>query len=170
MATFVYHTNIYFGSCSRDVCRDVFCKYFCRLTFFSIAAYHIVRYVIEYKEYKKNQNAVMSLVFRGDFSISHVVFSHAADEVIYEPHRINMRRTRATKIVKIFYFKSGISWRVPQVDNHYLWSKDMYLSSKGLENISVEGEEFYFISLQGYPDVSYIYPCKMFDIDASINT
>lgn len=145
-----------------------FASIFVGLLVFSIAAYHIVRYVIEYKEYKKNQNAVMSLIFRGDFSISHVVFSHATDEIIYEPHRINIRRTKSTKIVKIFYFNGGISWRLPQVDNHYLWSKEMYISSKGLENISVGGDEFYFISLQGYPDIAYVYPCKMFDIDESI--
>ncbi len=46
--------------------------------------------------------------------------------------------------------------------------KEYYVSPKGLENISIEGDEFYYISLQGYPDVAYIYPCKNFILDEKL--
>ena len=58
------------------------------LLIFAVAAYHIVRYVIEYREHKKSKHAIISLVERGGISISNEVFSHIANETIYEPHRL----------------------------------------------------------------------------------
>ena len=137
---------------------------FVGLLIFSIAAYHIVRYTIEYKEYKTNKNAIISLIKRGEISIATEIFSHIANETIYEPHRVG-RRANATKTITVYYFDGGASWRVPTVDKHYSWSKDFYLSSKGLENISMKGDEFYFVSLQSHHDIAYIYPCKNFELD-----
>ena len=54
------------------------------------------------------------------------------------------------------------------VEKHYSWSKDFYLSSKGLENISMKGDEFYFVSLQSHHDIAYIYPCKNFELDENL--
>ena len=53
---------------------------------FSIAAYHIVRYVIEYQEYKAQKRAVTETVERGDISISVEQLSHIAVETIPGVH------------------------------------------------------------------------------------
>ncbi len=131
------------------------------LLIFSFAAYHIVRYIIEYREYLCKYKAVIDVVNRADISVSIERFDHIANETIYEPH--NYRgRGYATKAVTNFYFESGTCWRIPKVDQHYKWSKNYYISSKGLENISIKGDEFYFICVQGHLDIAYIYPCKNF--------
>ena len=139
------------------------------LLIFAVAAYHIVRYVIEYREHKKSKLAIISFVERGEISISNEVFSHIANETIYEPHRVG-RRARATKAITVYYFNSGSSWRVPNVDKHYAWSKEFYISSKGLENISISGNEFYIVSLQSHHEIAYIYPCKNFELDANLKS
>ena len=140
---------------------------FVGLLIFSIAAYHILRYVIEYREYKQSKLAIISLIDKGEILISNDVFSHIATETVYEPHRVG-RRAHATKTITVYYFNGGSSWRVPNVDKHYAWSKEFYISSKGLENISIAGDEFYFVSLQANHEVAYIYPCKNFELDASL--
>ena len=137
------------------------------LLIFSIAAYHIVYYVIEYKEYKRDKNTVVSLIERGELSISNVVFSHIAKEIIYEPHSFG-RHLRRLKTIKVYYFNKCSSWRVPDVDKHYAWSNEFYMSSQGLENISISGDEFYFVSLQANHEIAYIYPCKNFELDATL--
>ena len=35
-------------------------------------------------------------------------------------------------------------------------------------NISLQGDEFFYISLQGYYNVAYIYPCKLFELDETL--
>ena len=134
------------------------------LLIFSVAAYHIVCYVREYKVHKEKVRAIEAVIERGDISISVEKLSHIAEETIYEPHT-HGKHSHATKTVTFFYFMSGGSWRVPDVGRHYEWSKDYYISSKGLENISVNGDEFFYISLQGYYDIAYVYPCKFFVLD-----
>ena len=140
---------------------------FVGLLIFLFAAYHIYKYVIELIEYNKAKKEILDSLDRGDVSIDVDVFSHVADETIYEPHHAG-RRSRSTKTIKLFYFEGGLSWRVPTVVHHYSWSKEFYISTKGLDNMSVAGNEFYFVRLQKYPDVSYIYPCKIFELDESL--
>jgi len=131
------------------------------LLFFSVAAYHIVRYVIEFRSYILQKRAIVEAIDRADISVSTEQFDHIADETVYEPHTFGMRG-KVVKTVKYYYFASGRKWRLPVTDKHYAWSKNYYISSKGLENISIQGDDFYYISLQGYPDIAYIYPCKNF--------
>ena len=110
----------------------------------------------------------MSLIEQGEISISNEVFRNIAHETIYEPHRVG-RRASVTKMITVYYFNGGSSWRVPDVDKHYAWSHEFYISSKGLANISIVGDEFYFVSLQAHPEIAYIYPCKNFALDAELN-
>ena len=140
---------------------------FVGLLIFSVAAYHIVRYIMEYREYKENKNSVTSLIERGDISISNETLSHIASETVYEPHT-TLKRATTTKIITVYYFEGGASWRVPLLGKHYSWSSENYISTKGLENISVKGDEFFVMRLQGRSDVAYIYPCKFFELDASL--
>ena len=135
---------------------------------FGVAAYHIVRFVMEHKEYKTQKATILSLVERGEISISTEILSHIANDVIYEPHIVG-RKTKSTKTITLYHFDGGSSWRVPLFTKHYEWSKEYYISSKGLENISIKGDEFYFVSLQAHHDISYIYPCKNFELDKSLN-
>ncbi len=53
---------------------------------------------------------------------------------------------------------------------HYEWSRDFYISSQGLHNMSTVGDEFYCVFVQGFYDVAYIYPCKRFALDKSLET
>ena len=140
---------------------------FIGITVFCVAAYHIVRFIIEYKEYRAKKSAILSVIERGEISISKETFSHVAREVVYEPHRVG-KRSRTTKTITLYHFDGGSSWRMPLFSKHYEWSKEYYISSNGLENISIKGDEFYFVSLQSHHDVSYIYPCKNFELDKSL--
>ena len=140
---------------------------FIGIAVFCIAAYHIVRFIMEYQEYKKKKRAILSAIERGEISISTEIFSHTANEVIYEPHSVG-KRSDVTKTITRYYFNGGASWRVPRCAKHYEWSKEYYISSKGLENISLKGDEFYCVSLQKYHDIAYIYPRKNFELDKSL--
>ena len=140
---------------------------FIGIAVFCVAAYHIVRFIMEYKEYKTKKSAILSVIEHGEISISKETFSHIANEVIYEPHKVR-RRSNATKMITLYHFDGGSSWRAPLFAKHYEWSKEYYISSKGLENISIKGDEFYFVSLQSHHDIAYIYPCKNFELDKSL--
>jgi len=140
------------------------------LLIFSFAVYHIVLYFCESNDYKKKIAVLSDAIERGDFSVSVERLSHIANETIYEPHTrvINRNATRnATKEIVVLYFKSGGSWRVPNF-RHYDWSNDYYISSNGLINMSLAGDEFFRIALSEHPDIDYCYLCKNFELDHSL--
>ena len=141
---------------------------FIGMAIFCVAAYHIVRFIMEYKAYKAKKAAILSIIERGEISISTETFSHIATDVIYEPHNVGSR-TKSTKTITLYHFNGGSSWRAPLFAKHYEWSKEYYISPKGLENISIKGDEFYLVSLQLHNDIAYIYPCKNFELDKSLN-
>ena len=134
---------------------------------FCFAAYHIFRFIAEYKEYKAKKSEVLSLIDRCEISISDEIFSHIAKETVYEP-RTTVKRTKSTKTITVYHFEGGSAWRAPLLSKHYEWSKEYSLSPGGLDNISIAGDKFYLVSLQEYHDVSYIYPCKFFELDKSL--
>ncbi|MBE6547249.1 MAG: hypothetical protein E7667_00015 [Ruminococcaceae bacterium] len=144
----------------------LFQKIWISLLIFLPAVYHIVRYLIVYRNYRVDKKAIRNVSSREDISISIQRFSHMGQETIYEPHF--GRYAHFTKRVTFYYFSTGTQWRRYDVHKHYSWSKEYYISSKGLEYISVAGDEFYYIELQGHPDVAYIYPCKSFELDDSL--
>ena len=136
----------------------------------------LIPYFKERKAHKASMREIEQLVACSDVSISLEALSHIAKETIYEPHSTG-RYTHATKSVTFFYFMSGSSWRVPDLylysarrrkNRHYPWSKTYSLSEEGLENTSVQGDEFYHISLQSDHDISYIYPLKFFVLDGNL--
>lgn len=137
------------------------------LLIFSVAAYHIVEFIIQTRNYQMRKKAIKELIDRGDISIAVEHLSHIVIEQVYEPHRCGSRVYKM-KDVTFFCFDSVLRWRVPDVNKHYEWSKEYYVSSKGLENISVQGNEFFYISLQGHHNIAYIYPCKCFVLDESL--
>ena len=127
----------------------------------------IIDYIMRHRSSRIEKPLDHSLS-RDDISISVEVLSHITLETIVEPHS-HGKHSHYTKTVLVYYFTSGIGWRVPYlISRHYAWSKTHYLSTKGLQNISVEGNEFFYVSLQGYPDLTYIYPCKLFMLDPAL--
>ena len=141
------------------------------LLVFSLTGYQIYRYVIETREYNKQKKALSEDLERGDISISTEIFSHVAEEIVYEPCSRGYgkhRRHHLTKSVTVFYFEGGASWRVIKTCKHYEWSREHYISTSGLKNIAVAGNEFFAVRLQKHPEVSYIYPCKLFELDESL--
>ena len=141
---------------------------FIGMAVFCVAAYHIARFIIEYKAYKAKKAVILSAIERGEISITTETFSHIANDVIYEPHRVGIR-AKSTKTITLYHFNGGSSWRAPLFAKHYEWSKEYYISPQGLENISIKGDEFYLVSLQLHNDIAYIYPCKNFELDKSLN-
>ena len=134
---------------------------------FSVAAYHIVMYVMAHNKYCAQRKTVKDILDRGDISISVEKLSSISEETIYEPHMhhgFHRAHSDSLKEVTFFYFESGVRWRVPDCQ-HYEWSAECYLSSTGLKNISVEGNEFFFVTLQGHSEVAYVYPSKLFELD-----
>lgn len=138
---------------------------------FSFAAYHIVMYVKEFKIHAEKRKTLRSNLDRGDISISLEVLSHISEETIYEPHT-HHRGPRidrdSTKDISVLYFMSGGSWRIPKVYKHYEWSPDYHLTTQGLKNISVQGNEYYYVCLQGHYEIAYVYPCKFFELDEGL--
>ncbi|MBR4013165.1 MAG: hypothetical protein IKJ00_02610 [Clostridia bacterium] len=134
------------------------------MAFFVGAIYHAFQLSRESKQNEKKRRELADAVGRGDFSISKQTLSHIATETIYEPNQSGSHG-RVSKDIKCFYFLSGISWRVPEVDVHYGWSKEFYMTSSGLDNTSVKGNEFYFVTLKGHHDISYIYNTNMFYVE-----
>ncbi len=133
---------------------------------------YLISYIKDRKKYSSQKKELTDTLDRGDISISVLKLSHIAKETIYEPytHRTMSRHTHrhSMKTVTFFHFISGSSWRVPNVSKHYEWSNKYYLSPEGLENISIAGNEFYYITLQGHSEVSYVYPCKYFELDSEL--
>ena len=149
------------------ICGIYFKSILIGLLFFSVAAYHLVKYIGEAKEHKAKKSKAIEIDERIDIAISVETFSHVAEETIYEPHS-HGRHHHDTKIVKFFRFEGGGEWRIPEVSKHYGWSKDYHVSTKGLENISLKGDKFFYVSLKEHYDIAYIYPCKFFELDESL--
>ena len=145
----------------------IFTKIWIGIAILCCAIYPCLCFAKECRAYRAKSDALASVIMRGDVSVSIKAFSHTAIQEIYEPHSSGRHR-HATRSVMFFYFSAGSSWRVPVVSKHYAWSKEHYISTQGLENISLVGDEFFYVSLQGYPDISYIYPCKTFVLDSSL--
>ena len=137
------------------------------LLIFSLSSIELIRFARDLRAHRNTMRMISAAIERGDISISVETLSHIAREVIYEPNTAshgNPSYGDETKTVTFFYFEGGGSWRVPSVEKHYSWSQDYYMSQSGLENTSTQGEQFFFICLQGYYDIAYIYPCDRFEL------
>jgi hypothetical protein len=135
------------------------------LAIFAPAVYLAVRYIIAEKKFKSEIRAAEDAVNREEFIISLETLDKVREETIYEPHSGYRGKTHLTKDVCFFYFVSGIKWRMPRIAKHYEWSKEYYISSAGLNNTSVSGNEFYFVKLESDTKISYIYNTKFFELE-----
>ncbi len=132
----------------------------------TLSYFDIARYIRDVRAYRNTKAQILGAIERGDISISVETLSHIAEETIYEPYTAGTREAhrRSYKVVTMFYFEGGGSWRLPRVDKHYAWSKNYYMSTAGLLNSSTQGEDFFFVCLQGNYDIAYIYPCDRFEL------
>ena len=119
-----------------------------------------------YKKYRSAKIAIMQINERKDISISDEIFTHISTETIHEPRLWKMQHNGRQEI-KLLTFNSGLKWRL-YYKEHYAWSKEFHTSAQGLINTSIEGNEFYAVSLQKYLDIEYVYPCKFFELDSSL--
>ena len=143
------------------------------------ALYHLVKYILDTRQILARKAAVRKAIDRGDVSVTLEKLSHIARESIFEPHIAGFgrfKRQKALKEAKFYHFDSGRCWRDPLFtldagkEYHYEWSRELKLSSGGLDVTSVKGNEFYFISLQASYDVAYIYPAKFFELGAELKS
>ena len=134
------------------------------------AGYHIFYHVRAGRECKREKRLIEGISARKDLAITVEALSHIATETVYEPYMTQVsHKIRLMKNIIVFHFAAGGRFRLPALRKHYAWSREYCLSSTGLWQTSVEGNEFYVISLQGHPDIRYIYPKKFFKLSASLS-
>ncbi len=134
------------------------------LFFLGIALYQTVIYVREMREIKALRRDMEGRLDKGEFHVSVERLNHIAEYTAYYPRGHSLRDKREIRDEITFYFKGSASWHVPDVIYHYEWSAELRLSTKGLCNVSIPEDEFFFISLVEYPELSYIYPVKFFGL------
>ena len=93
-----------------------------------------------------------------DFSVSIKKLSH----ITYEPNTTVTNKHGLNKTDEYFYFEGGVSWRVPEVIKHYDWSTSYSFGQRGLNDSSVKGDEFYYITLKNNPEIGYVYNTRLF--------
>ena len=121
--------------------------------------YSLINYIPKISKNLKEKKITSEAFTRDDFSVSIEKLSHISEEIVSEPSPRGDLRHRT---VRYYHFCSGISWAEPNVADHYKWSRDFNLSSKGLSQTSVEGNEFYYVTLKGASNAAYIYNTKFF--------
>ena len=133
------------------------------IAFLLFAIYQAVRLIFVLHERSSRKKAILSASIRSDISISKEKLSSITEEAVRE-FRILGFDINGYRIANFYNFTSGKSWRVPQI-THYKWSLDYKMSPRGLMNLSLVGDEFYYVSLQANHEIAYIYPCEYFAPD-----
>ena len=133
------------------------------LIFLVLPIYHL------YLLIKKIRNTRMrrARILNSDISIKTDVLERITTEQIYEP-RYSFGRTRHNMRTVTYFYFSMRKWRVPNVMTHYDWSPNFYLSTEGLINTSVEGNEFYLVSIKDEYEVGYAYNKKFFELSKDL--
>lgn len=125
-------------------------------------AYSIIMLAIQLLSTVKAKRKISRGLTRDDLSVTVEKLSHITTEEVYEPYISG--HTGFFKTVIMYYFSSGLGWREPVRRLHYEWSELYQTSSRGLENSSIAGEEFYVITLNADRNVRYIYNTKLFGL------
>lgn len=128
-----------------------------------VIGYNLIMLFIQLLRTRKASKAIYRGLLRSDVSVTVEKFSHIAEDTIYEPYFAG-RWFSFFKIIRVYYFSSGENWREPVCRSHYSWSLQCEVSSKGLENSSIAGEEFYVVTLNSDRSVKYIYNTKLFEL------
>ena len=105
----------------------------------------------------KKENA---LIEKADFTVYEDTLKKIEEAWIYEPH--GSRYSMNHKTVYMYHF-SDDTVRLYNLKRHYAWSKDFYLSTPGVEQTSLEGDEFYLVRMNTDKKTVYFYNKKFFD-------
>ena len=130
----------------------------------------IIPIYLYFKQNREDSDTVFEVEHGAEFIVEIDTLSHITTETIYEPHTVHVgtrTSTHYTKTVTIFEFHNA-KWRVPEVEKLYAWSKEMYISPKGLENTSLRGDKFYIVRRLGDAEVAYAYHTKFFTYNGKI--
>ncbi len=130
----------------------------------------IIPIYLYFKQNREDSDTVFEVEHGAEFIVEIDTLSHITTETIYEPHTVHVGTrisTHYTKTVTIFEFHNA-TWRVPEVEKLYAWSKEMYISPKGLENTSLRGDKFYIVRRLGNAEVAYVYNTKFFTYNGKI--
>lgn len=131
---------------------------------FAVALYHTIRCACEIIRVRKKRALLTKAIRRGNIVVTVETLARVADETVYVSRMVFGHGWGLSEI-KQFYFQSGKSWLCPHFRRHYKWSRENYISTEGLDNTSLVGDEFYYITLGDHNEISYVYPCKMFELD-----
>lgn len=126
------------------------------------ALWHAFALVKKIKEHEYH----MAVIRGGGFVVETDILSHIAQERIVEPHLEGLSRNkRMTRYrwVTFFYF-NNCRFRQCYFSG-YEWSREYYMSRKGLQNISIAGDEFYIVTRSTDHEVGQIYPKKFFEYE-----
>ena len=132
----------------------------------------IVPIYLYFKQNQTDNDVVFEVEHNCNFVVEIDTLSHIDTETVYEPH-VQRSYTRGgnrmhyTKSVTVFKFYNS-EWRVPEIEKLYAWSKEMYISPKGLENTSLRGDKFYIVRRLGDAEVAYAYHTKFFTYNGKI--
>lgn len=130
----------------------------------------IIPIYLYFKQNREDSDTVFEVEHGAEFIVEIDTLSHITTETIYEPHTVGTfgrRHTQYSKTVTVFEFHNA-KWRVPEVEKLYAWSKEMYISPKGLENTSLRGDKFYIVRRLGNAEVAYVYNTKFFTYNGKI--
>lgn len=145
------------------------------------AVYGIVRKIIGLRQYMANKKRFNAALERWDICVTVEQLHHIGNVSEFVPKGI-IKAARMGETVPGYCFVSGREWREPMLcrggvprryyaaPNHYAWSKQYDLSPNGLSNISLEGDEYFYVFLRDCPDIAYIYPCKFFVLDSDMSS
>ena len=128
-----------------------------------IPIYHVF---LLYRFYTESKSRRMRII-NADISIKTDVLERITTEQIYVSKYAFGNTRHNIKTVTYFHF-SMRKWKVPDVITHYDWSENYYLSQEGLRNTSVEGNEFYLVSIRDEYEVGYAYNKKFFELDDTL--
>lgn len=140
-----------------------FGSFFVMIPFLLAFGFVVFHYARKLREKNERRRLLSDGLSRGEYSVTREVLTNAVFETVYEPHKGPGRRMKDTKQVCVLYFESGGSWRIPGFNKHYAWSKEFYISTEGLYNTAVAGNEFYLVSLREDYEIRYAYNAKFFD-------
>ena len=147
---------------------------------FLLSAYPLVKSILLQVKYMKKKKERRISIARKEISVSVEKLSRVDEEYAVQPHTRHHHRSSnlgigLLKSVFVFRFDSGASWRGYDPSDAvysrrikryklYKWSAEYCLSNKGLEQISLPGDEFFCVSLLGKAEIECIYPCKLFEL------
>ena len=136
----------------------------------AVGLFAIIPIYLYFKQNREDSDTIFEVEHGGELIVEIDTLSHITTETIYEPHTVGTfgrRHTQYSKTVTVFEFHNA-KWRVPEVEKLYAWSKEMYISPKGLENTSLRGDKFYIVRRLGDAEVAYAYHTKFFTYNGKI--